>query len=136
MVDKQIEQVLNELNNVRPEMLNDEAKRLFEAIMKIADDRDKALAELKKKEKEIENLKQEIEDCKKCVIREDIHNYIEELENKDKMINEMAGYLHIIQDCPNENCGANIDCEHRCSDDDDTIIECWIKYFERKLRKQ
>lgn len=35
-------QVLQELNEVRPEMLNDKAKRLFEAIMLIADERDKA----------------------------------------------------------------------------------------------
>lgn len=35
-------QVLEELYAVRPEMLNDKAKRLFEAIMTIADDRDKS----------------------------------------------------------------------------------------------
>lgn len=34
--------VLEELYEVRPEMLNDKAKRLFEAIMTIADDRDKS----------------------------------------------------------------------------------------------
>ena len=34
--------LLEELHEVRPELLNDRAKRLFEAIMKIADDRDKA----------------------------------------------------------------------------------------------
>jgi len=33
--------VLEELYAVRPEMLNDKAKRLFEAIMTICDDRDK-----------------------------------------------------------------------------------------------
>lgn len=39
-------EVLKELEEVRPEMLNDKAKRLFEAIMKIADDRDKAESDL------------------------------------------------------------------------------------------
>ena len=43
-----IEQVLEELKTVRPEVLNPEAKRLFDAIMKIADERDIALYKQKK----------------------------------------------------------------------------------------
>ena len=43
-----IEEVLEELKAVRPEMLNPEAKRLFDAIMKIADERDIALYKQKK----------------------------------------------------------------------------------------
>ena len=34
---EEVNQVLKELNEVRPEKLNDKAKRLFEAIMKIAE---------------------------------------------------------------------------------------------------
>ena len=34
------QQVLDELKGVRPEYLNEDAKRLFEAIMTIADERD------------------------------------------------------------------------------------------------
>lgn len=34
---QEVEKVLEELHEVRPEKLNDKAKRLFEAIMKIAD---------------------------------------------------------------------------------------------------
>ena len=41
MTEEEAQQVLDELNTVRIEVLNDEAKRLFEAIMKIADERDK-----------------------------------------------------------------------------------------------
>lgn len=41
MTEKEAQQVLDELNTVRPEMLNDEAKKLYEAIMKIANERDK-----------------------------------------------------------------------------------------------
>lgn len=40
MNSKEVEKVLEELQEVRPEMLTGEAKRLFEAIMKIADERD------------------------------------------------------------------------------------------------
>ena len=34
---QEVEKVLKELYEVRPEKLNDKAKRLFEAIMKIAE---------------------------------------------------------------------------------------------------
>lgn len=37
MTDKEANKVLEELYEVRPEKLNDKAKRLFEAIMKIAE---------------------------------------------------------------------------------------------------
>ena len=42
MNKEEIQKVLDELYTVRPEMLNDKAKRLFEAIMQIVDERDKA----------------------------------------------------------------------------------------------
>lgn len=42
MNNEEAQNVLDELQNVRLEMLNGEAKRLFEAIMKIADQRDLA----------------------------------------------------------------------------------------------
>ena len=41
MTNEQARKVLDELQGVRPEKLNSEAKRLFEAIMKIDDERDK-----------------------------------------------------------------------------------------------
>ena len=40
MSKEEVQEVLDELQTVRPEMLNDNAKRLFEAIMSIADKRD------------------------------------------------------------------------------------------------
>lgn len=46
MTNEEAEKVLKELEEVRPEVLNDEAKRLFEAIMKIADRKDEAEADL------------------------------------------------------------------------------------------
>ena len=41
MTGEEAQKVLDELNTVRIEVLNDKAKRLFEAIMRIADERDK-----------------------------------------------------------------------------------------------
>lgn len=79
--------------------------------------------------------------CSKEMIKQisTVLNLIEkqqkEIEKKDKIIDEMAGYLAIIRDCPNEDKGANIDCENRCSADDDIKAECWKLYFERKLEE-
>ena len=58
MTKEQAQQVLDELQGVRPEKLNSEAKRLFEAIMKIADIKDKLFEENKK-------LRKELEECQK-----------------------------------------------------------------------
>lgn len=58
------------------------------------------------------------------------------IEKQQKTIDEMAGYLAIIRDCPNENCGANLDCENRCNNDDDLVKECWKMYFERKIENE
>lgn len=44
MTNEEANKVLEELHEVRPEKLNDKAKRLFEAIMKIANDKDKYYA--------------------------------------------------------------------------------------------
>ena len=80
MTKEQTEKVLEELNSVRPEMLNGEAKRLFEAIMKIADERDNLYLEIQEKEKLINTLvdyiaKEDIDEevCKhiKCVDNEE-----------------------------------------------------------------
>lgn len=54
------QKVLDELQGVRPEKLTGEAKRLFDAIMLIADGRDKAYKELEEKDKIIEELTKKI----------------------------------------------------------------------------
>lgn len=71
--------------------------------------------------------------CKGINIDEVIINLI---KKQQKTIDEMAGYLAIIRDCPNENCGANLDCENRCNNDDDLVEECWKMYFERKIKDE
>ena len=48
MTNEQAQKVLDELQGVRPEKLNGEAKRLFEAIMKIAYERDELKEEIEK----------------------------------------------------------------------------------------
>lgn len=58
MTSKEAQKVLDELDGVRPEVLTGEAKRLFEAIMKIADERDELRIQLKEKNKGIKSLMQ------------------------------------------------------------------------------
>ena len=100
--EKEITEILNELKNARPEKLTGEAKRLFEAIMKIADERDefeykynRAIEDLIKLEKERQADKEKIkeleEDNYECnnIIRE----YIEDWELKTKIIELMAEQL-------------------------------------------
>ena len=58
MTDEEIKEILDELNTVRPEKLNKEAKRLFDAIMKIADDKDKAESDLYEANNRINELKE------------------------------------------------------------------------------
>lgn len=85
MTKEQAQQVLDELQGVRPEMLNGEAKRLFEAIMKIADERDELKKELKKKDKQIEKYQNML------VTNDMLH--IKESQEKDKIIDLMSEQL-------------------------------------------
>lgn len=78
MDNKEVKKVLEELQEVRPEKLTGEAKRLFEAIMTIADGRDKAESDLYEANKRIADL---------LLI----------LGDRDRMINEMAKYIDDFQ---------------------------------------
>lgn len=58
-MEKEIENLIEELTKVRPEMLNEEALKLFNTIMAILDERDKLIKEnkeLKAKLDEISNI--------------------------------------------------------------------------------
>lgn len=119
MTEKEVQKVLDELNTVRIEVLNDEAKRLFEAIMKIADERDK--------------IKQEYD--------RDTHILQNQLDlanakniEKDKIIDLMAEEISksIINTCPNEDYNYDLDYENKCNDN---YKECWKQYFENKVKE-
>ena len=80
MSEEEIQNILDELNTVRPEVLNKEAKRLFEAIMQIADDRDK-YKDLYNKEKEKNKEIEYIKSCFDFALEQQLSNYI----SKDKL---------------------------------------------------
>lgn len=60
MTGEEAQKVLDELNTVRIEVLNDKAKRLFEAIMKIADEQDNLKEEVEQKDKIIDLMAEKI----------------------------------------------------------------------------
>ena len=58
MTKEQVQQVLDELNEVKPEKLEGNSKRLFEAIMSITDERDELRQKVKEINKGINSLMQ------------------------------------------------------------------------------
>ena len=60
MTEKEAQQVLDEMQRVRPEQLNGEARRLFEAIMKIADKRDELKEKVEQKDKIIDLMSEQL----------------------------------------------------------------------------
>ena len=96
MEQKEIEEVLDELNSVRPEMLNDEAKRLFNAIMKIADERDE-LKKIEEAHRELNGqLRKELQLKDKRVM-----DIVKRLDNDIKNITETKanGYTDDYRRC-------------------------------------
>ena len=83
MKDKEVEKVLEKLQQVRPEKLNDKAKRLFEAMMKIADERDRVKADLYEANNKISDLMNIIDERDKI-----IDLMAEEFINKTLMYND------------------------------------------------
>ena len=135
MTNEQAQKVLDELQGVRPEKLNGEAKRLFEAIMKIADERDKLkkhnddlLRKLRNRVKEVKKLE------KYSLYKEEFSKLNKQLQNKDKIIDLMLEYISNITDCPFENEKKYLDCERMC--DVRTDKECWKQYFENKAKEK
>lgn len=61
MKDNELIEILKEFDEKRVGQLNDNARNLFNAIMSIADERDKLLEE---KQELIDYLKEEINECK------------------------------------------------------------------------
>ena len=92
MTNEEANKVLEELHEVRPEKLNDKAKRLFEAIMEIADERDSVKADLYEANNRIDDLLDTIK------LKEEQIEYIENeygrtIEQKDKIIDEIILYI-------------------------------------------
>lgn len=89
MTDKELNKILKEFKTVRVEMLDEGAKRLFYAIMKIADERDELLKENQRLNNVLNELKEWFKEFHKYHSRlkwneEDYIEFIEHLENELK----------------------------------------------------
>lgn len=154
MSNEEAQKVLNELQGVRPEMLNKKAKRLFEAIMKIADERDElretverqnleimaqkdahdfdteiANETINKQKELIEYLRKSYDRKESCWIEEQ-HENVEletKLEEKDKTINTMAEYI-ASRDIDEDIC-KYINCGEGDKEREE-CVECVIDFFE------
>lgn len=83
---KEAQKVLDELIGSKPEKLTGEAKRLFEAIMKIADERDELL-------KERQADKEKIKEYAELLIKVNVQNLNNSIEQR-KESNEQLEALH------------------------------------------
>ena len=122
MSNEEAQKVLNELQSARPEMLNGEAKRLFEAIMKIADERDELRETVERQNLEIMAQKQVHDYDVKMIddVKGNAVKLYKELEERDQIINAMAEDIYKYQ----------IECDRFFRDKEEVK-----QYFENKAKE-
>lgn len=92
---EEVQKVLDELKEVRPEKLTGEAKRLFEAIMKIADERDELLKERQLKNKVIELMAEHL--TTPIHSKKDVIKYFENKAKESGEIDEINRTIKKVQ---------------------------------------
>lgn len=143
---KEPQKILEELIGSKPEKLTGEAKRLFEAIMKIADERDELLKERQADKEKIKELEKDYAEMLIKLNAQNLNNSIEqrkesneqlealhegwkiELEKKDNRIKELESDKEIKKMKCSECC-----CE--CEKDYDQLYECNKQYFENLAKE-
>jgi hypothetical protein len=111
MTNEEAEKVLKELEEVRPEVLNDEAKRLFEAIMKIADRKDEAEADLYEANNRINDLLDIVKQKDEAI--KILLTAFEKEKEKNKKIEIIVNKLMPLAECSYWNY-ENHTCTHTC----------------------
>ena len=99
-MEKEIENLIEQLTKVRPEMLNEEALKLFNTIMAVLDERDRLKEENKKKSIEIICYQEELETnyIPKSKIKEKIDEQLKEAND----VLENGNYLDNFNGSKNE----------------------------------
>ena len=99
MTGEEAQKILDELNTVRIEVLNGEAKRLFEAIMNIADNRDELQKMIERKDFEISSLKQVHEHDVQIIdnTKGKAVELYDRIEEKDKTIEKQKEQIDYLQ---------------------------------------
>lgn len=120
--EKEVQKVLEELIGLKPEQLTGEAKRLFEAIMKIADERDELLKERQADKEKIKELESDKEIKDKMI--DDMVNWIYELfKARPGTVSKAFNYeVCISDDCDNIN--REVNCDY-----------CIKQYFENLAKE-
>lgn len=123
MNEKEAQKILDSMHNVNPENLRGEAKKLFEAVMKIADERD-----LLREKVERQNLEIMAQKDAHTFDAGIIDNVNEELKEKNETINkqkELIEYLRRSCDrkesCWIEEQHENVELETKLEEKDKTI---------------
>ena len=127
MTEKEVQQVLDELNEIKPEQLEDNSKRLFEAIMLIADERDELKKELKKKDKQIERYQNML------VTNDLLH--IKESQEKDEIRDLMANCIATNDSDLCQYLDMTMKCKYYAGENGKTCDECIKQYFENKAKE-
>lgn len=95
MSNEEAQKILDSMHNVNPENLQGEAKRLYEAVMKIADERDELRETVERQNLEI--MAQKDAHDFDAEITNDVNEIAvklyKELEERDQIINAMAEYI-------------------------------------------
>lgn len=123
---KEAQKILEEFIGSKPEELTGEAKKLFDTIMKIADERDELLEKNKEYEKQLDL--EYVED--NYIHKEKVERIIKE---KDKIIDEMAEYINKL-DIDEDICTRNIINPELCNEQYSNCKECIKQYFENKAK--
>lgn len=121
MTKEQAQQALDEMQELRPEQLEGATKRLFEAIMKIANERDKIKQEYDRDTHILQN-QLDLANAKKI--------------EKDKIIDLMTETINNY-DIDEDICkqmGQNKNCNE--FEDKEKCKACIKRYFENKLKEE
>lgn len=135
MSNEEAQKILDSMHSVNPENLRGEAKKLFEAIMKIADERD--LLREKVERQNLEIMAQKDAHAFDTEITKDVNEkaieLFKELKEKEQIINAMVEYIANL-DIDEDICkkmGIFKDCEIK---DVENCKKCIIKYFKNKYK--
>ena len=137
MSNEEAQKILDSMHNVNPENLQGEAKRLYEAVMKIADERDELRETVERQNLEIISQKQVHDYDLKMIddVKGNAVKLYKELEKKDQIINAMVEYIANL-DIDEDICkkmGIFQDCEIK---DVENCKKCIIEYFKNKMRQK
>lgn len=95
MSNEEAQKILDSMHGINPENLQGEAKRLYEAVMKIADERDELRETVERQNLEI--MAQKDAHDFDAEITNDVNEIAvklyKELEERDQIINAMAEYI-------------------------------------------